>query len=105
MGGATRETVYRAIDTELDYVDRMADKAHGDPSNDKRKSLEDFAIYIDDYVRELKTQLARTWGPDAYEQPLHTLRKIAGLAVRAMEVRGVRERTTPTKHAAGTDLT
>lgn len=101
----TRSEVYAAIDSERDYQQAVAAKAHGDPSNDYSKSLENFALYIDDYVRELKTQLSRTWGPDAYDGALATTRKIAALAVAAMEVHGAPPRTSPTKHATGVDLT
>jgi hypothetical protein len=101
----SRAEVYAAIDSERDYQQAMAAKAHGDPSNDYTKSLENFALYIDDYVRELKTQLSRTWGPDAYAGALATTRKIAALSVAAMEVHGAPSRTTPTKHQTGVDLT
>lgn len=100
-----RKDVFAVIDGEREYQQAMAAKAHGDPTNERTKSLEEFALYIDDYVHELKTQLSRTWGPGAYEQPLHTLRKIAALSVAAMEVWGALPRTAPTKHAEGVDLT
>ena len=100
-----RDAVYAAIDTERDYQVAMAAKAHGDPSNDYGKPLEAFGLYIGDYTRELQTQLSRTWGPDAYKTPLDTIRKIAALCVAAMEVHGAQPRTTPTRHATGTDLT
>jgi hypothetical protein len=102
---ATREEVYQAIDGERDYQQAMASNAHGDPTNDRTKSLEEFALYIQDYTTELVHQLARTWGPDAYAKPLDTLRKVAALAVAAMEVWGAPKRTAPTKHKEGTDLT
>lgn len=105
MNTATRQEVYNAIDSERDYQEAMAEAAHGDPSNDSKKALESFALYIDDYVRELKTQLARHWGPDAYVDPLHTIRKITTIGVAAMEVWGAPKRVVPTKHDKGIDLT
>jgi len=102
---ATRDEVYAAINSERDYQQAMAAKAHGDPSNDGKKHLEEFVLYMDDYMAELKHQLSRTWGPDAYDQPLNTLRKVVAIGVGAMEVWGAPQRTTPTKHEAGTDLT
>lgn len=101
----TRTAVYAAIDGEREYQRAMSEVAHGDPSEDCKKTLEQFALYMDDYMRELKTQLSRTWGPDSYVQPLHTMRKIVAIGVAAMEVHGVLPRTAPTKHEAGTDLT
>lgn len=100
-----RSTIYTAIDAERDYQDAMAAKAHGDPSNDSKKALEQFVLYMDAYMTTLKHELSTTWGPNAYEGPLHTLRKVVALGVAAMEVHGVRFRTSPTKHEQGTDLT
>jgi hypothetical protein len=101
----TRQEVYAALDTELDYQLAMSVKAHGDPAEEGRKKLEQFVLYMDDYLRELKTQLSRTWGPDAYKLSLDTLRKVTAIGVAAMAVHGAPHRTSPTKHAAGTDLT
>jgi hypothetical protein len=102
---STRQEVYAVIDTERSYQELMAIKAHGDPSNDYNKSLENFALYIASYSAELTNQLSRTWGPDAYKAALDTVRKIAALGVAAMEVHGAQPRVAPTKHTAGTDLT
>jgi hypothetical protein len=101
----TREEVYIAIDSERNYQMAMAEKAHGDPSNDGKKQLETFVLYMDDYMTELKHQLSRVWGPDAYQGPLNTMRKIVAIGVGAMEVHGAPKRITPTKHTDGTDLT
>jgi hypothetical protein len=101
----TREEVYAAIDGERDYQLAMAMAAHGDPSNDSKKQLETFVLYMDDYMRELKTQLSRVWGPDAYVGPLNTLRKVLAIGVAASELYGLPKRTAPTKHAQGVDLT
>lgn len=102
---ATREAVFHAINGERAYQEAMAAAAHGDPTNDRTKSLEEFVLYIEDYVHEARTHLSRTWGPDAYDKPLNTLRKVAALAVAAMETWGAPQRTAPTKHAEGVDLT
>lgn len=102
---SNRQAVYDAIDSERKYQIDMAVAAHGDPSNDYTKSLENFALYIESYTRELTDQLSRTWGPDAYRKPLDTVRKIAALAVAAMEIHGAQLRVTATKHKDGVDLT
>lgn len=102
---STRKQVYAVIDSERNHQIDMAEKAHGDPCNDRKKSLEEFALYMDDYVREMKTQLSRTWGLDAYRAPLDTIRKITAVGVAAMEVWGAQPRTVATKHEHGTDLT
>ena len=102
---STRQEVYAAIDSERDYQNAMAKAAHGDPSNDGKKQLETFVLYMDDYMTELKNQLSRHWGPGAYDKPLNTMRKILAIGVSAMEVHGAPKRTAPTKHAEGVDLT
>lgn len=89
---SSRTEVYAALDSERDYQDSLVAANHGDPA--PRKSIEEFAVYIDDYLRELKTQISRTWGPGAYAQALHTLRKITALGVAAMEVNGAVKRET-----------
>lgn len=101
---ATREEVYAAIDGELDYQLAMSANAHGDPAEEGRKKLEQFVLYMDDYMREPKTQLSRTC-TDAYRLPLDTLRKVTALGVAAMVVHGAPKRVAPTKHEQGVDLT
>lgn len=101
----TRQEVYAALDTELDYQLAMSIDAHGDPAEENGKKLEQFAYYMEDYLRELKTQLSRTWGPTAYEAALHTTRKITALGVAAMVLHGAPKRMAPTPHASGADLT
>jgi hypothetical protein len=102
---STREEVYQAIDGERDYQLAMAAKAHGDPSNDSKKQLETFVLYMDAYMTTLKHDLSTVWGPDAYVGPLNTLRKVVAIGVAAMEVHGAPKRTAPTKHKEGVDLT
>lgn len=102
---ATRAEVYAVLDGELDYQLAMSANAHGDPAEEGKKKLEQFVLYMDDYMRELKTQLSRTWGPNAYRLPLDTLRKVTALGVSAMVVHGAPKRVAPTKHEHGVDLT
>ena len=104
MSDAQKE-VFEAILSERQYQQAMAEAAHGDPSNDGKKKLEEFVLYMDDYMREIKTQLSRTWGPDAYKDALHTMRKIVTIGVSAMEVHGAPKRVVATKHDKGVDLT
>ena len=87
---STRQEVYAALDSERDYQESLVDANHGDPA--PRKSIEEFIVYMDDYMRELKTQVSRTWGPTAYDQARHTLRKVTALGVAAMEANGAVKR-------------
>lgn len=91
MAKSNREEVYQAIDSERDYQESLVKANYDDAA--PRHSLEEFVLYMDDYMRELKTQLSRTWGPNAYVQPLNTIRKVVALGVAAMEAHGAIERT------------
>lgn len=78
-----RADVYEAIDSERDYQNRQVEHNHLDPA--PRKSIEEFTLYMEDYLAEMRTQLSRTWGPMAYEKARHTLRKILALGVACAE--------------------
>ena len=77
----TRQHVYNIINGERDYQD----KRWGGESHDKYKSVGDFLIYIDDYVRRAKEIYTSDTDVDA---TLHVVRKIAALAVACMEYNG-----------------
>ena len=88
-----RYLVYAAIDSEREYQVRKAEEVSGPGTGEHRHSIEEYALYIDDYVRELKTQLSRTWTADGtVPDALHTVRKIAALAVVCMEQNGAPKR-------------
>lgn len=90
MTKLTREEVYKIIDGERDYQDYLATKAGTDPDTVRPHSTEEFAIYIDDYLREMKTILSRTWTKDRTAPPeaLAALRKITAMGVACMEQHG-----------------
>lgn len=87
----TREQVYAAIDSERDYQDAKG-VAHGGAAH--THELESYALYMDDYLREFKTQLSRTWVADGKPpiEALNTLRKVTALGVAAMEEHGAPRR-------------
>lgn len=84
---ATRTQVYAALDSERDYQDGKIIGVYGSLPGPV-KTLESYAVYIDDYTRQLKSQLSRIWGPACYIDALDTLRKITALGVAAMEAHG-----------------
>jgi len=57
-----------------------------------KHSAQEFLTYIESYTREAIEVGCRRPDPEAKEFALHALRKIAALAVAAMEQHGVRER-------------
>jgi hypothetical protein len=87
MTSVDRRVVYHALDTERDYQKAKALEAGHE---ERPKDLEAYIVYMDDYMRELKTQISREWTPDC-KPPLGalcTLRKITALGVAAMEHNG-----------------
>lgn len=85
---ATRDEVYAALNSERAYQDSLVANAYGDPAEQGEKKLEQFALYMQDYLHEAIHQMSRTWGPGAYDGALATIRKVTALGVAAMEAHG-----------------
>lgn len=80
-----RSQVYAALDSERSYQIKKAQSVRPG-AQELPKSLEAYVVYMEDYMRELKTQISRTWTPDGTAPyALHTLRKVTALGVAAME--------------------
>jgi hypothetical protein len=77
---ATREEVYRAIDGERDYQESRWER----PKHNH--SATEYLVYINHYVQKA---FAAVSTEDGEGSALPNLRKIAALAVAAMEERGV----------------
>lgn len=88
---ASREEVYAALDSERAYQDTKGVENGGAPH---RHELESYVLYMDDYLRMLKTQLSRIWVSDGKPplEALNTLRKVTALGVAAMEEHGAPRR-------------
>ncbi len=86
----SRQEVYNAIDGERNYQEGWKDKTLTD-SGGLHSNVE-FLVYIQDYVSEALHVASRKPDPEAEEFCLNSLRKIAALAVAAMEQNGVRYR-------------
>lgn len=91
LGTALRAEVYSAIDGERDYQRKWEDPNMTDSGG--RHSQVEFLVYIQDYVNEALHVASRKPDPEAREFCAHSLRKIAALAVAAMEQNGVRTRS------------
>jgi hypothetical protein len=91
-----RSEVYAAIDSERIYQDNLAVKAGTDPGTVRPHSLEEFAFYMERYMRVLNEELSTKWTPDRKPTPesLNILRKITTLGVAAMEQHGAPKRET-----------
>lgn len=84
-----RKDVYKAIDSERDYQDVIwnSTTTAGD-----LHSFEEWFTYITDYVLEAQHKLSRSNQDDGYEFSRHSMRKVAAMAVRALEQHGAEQR-------------
>lgn len=86
----SRKGVYQAINTERDYQDSIWN-AETTASNGQH-SPEEWFMYIEDYVNEAKHILSRKNVNEAYPEAMNIMRKVAGMAVAAMEQNGTNNR-------------
>lgn len=86
----TREEVYGVIDGERTYQDGKWNPNTTESGG--KHSPAEWLLYIDDYLREAKTQAARYADPQSREMVLGTIRKIAAMAVACMEQHGAPKR-------------
>lgn len=80
-----RRRVYEAIDSEREYQDQK----WGNPRHDEQESMGNFLIYIERYLNRAK---AGFYDHNATVDVLNDVRKIAALAVAAMEQFGAPKR-------------
>lgn len=90
LSPATRADVYAAIDGERDYQRKWEDPTLTDSGG--RHTNVEFLVYIRDYVEEALHFASREPDPKAVMFCTSSLRKIAALAVAAMEQNGVLRR-------------
>ena len=85
-----RETIYAAIDQEREYQKNLW--------GDHPKALENFIVYMEDYLAQARHEISRLPG-DPPMEALETIRKVVTLGVAAMEQHGVvlRGYSCPTK--------
>lgn len=92
LRSASRVDVYAAIDGERAYQARRWNE--DTTSSGGRHSVTEFLVYARSYVNEALEHVSRNADPGATDFALHSLRKIAALAVAALEQNGVRSRET-----------
>jgi len=81
-----RKDIYNTIDGERDYQDiKWPNREH---------SIEEYTLYMFDYLDEAKHLLSRYDTNTVYEEVLSTIRKITALGVSCMEDNGFIERKT-----------
>ncbi len=84
----TRPEVYARIDGELDYAHRKWDTT----ACDGRHSPLEWLVYMEHYIGIAKEAGSTVFDPIATQVVMENIRKIAGLAVTAMEQHGVKPR-------------
>ena len=83
-----RIEVYTAIDSERDYQDMRRSRDNGAPCH----TVEEFVLYIDHYLNEVKKTASTVWGSECRPAMLEGLRKVVALGVAAMEQHGAPQR-------------
>ena len=91
MDKLTRQEVYELIDGERKYQDDLW--LPMDESKHDNHSPEEWLLYIEDYTNEAKHILAREAYGIAESRAMDIMRKIAAMAVCAMEQNGAPPRT------------
>lgn len=85
-----REDVYKLIDGERDYQDWRWNENTTISKN--LHSFEEWFMYIEDYVNEAKHLLSRLARQDADVQASEIMRKVAAMAICALEEHGAPSR-------------
>lgn len=90
-----RKAVYEAFDSEREYQLRRWGVRQEDGSfQEIPKSIEEYVLYMEDYLDEARTQLSRMAEPQARTAALDTLRKVVTLGIACFEQHGVEPRVT-----------
>jgi hypothetical protein len=85
-----RKAVYDAIDGERAYQD--ARWTPETTSSGGQHSLEEWIVYMEDYLAEAKHFLSRESWNTGYPKALNTMRKVTAMGVAAMEQHGAPQR-------------
>lgn len=83
---AEREWAYESIDTERHYQAVRWNEETTETGG--KHSVTEFLVFIQDYTNEALHVLTRNPEPQATEEALHIVRKIAALGVACMEQNG-----------------
>ena len=83
-----RKDVYKRIDGERNYQDIVGESGQRGDSPDEEKPVSEWVNYIEYHLSKAKDKVYHLRKDDALEE----LRKVAALAVRAMEIHGCPER-------------
>ncbi|MFC1453659.1 hypothetical protein ACFLQL_00580 [Verrucomicrobiota bacterium] len=85
-----REQVYKIIDSERSYQDQKWNSET--TTSDGIHSIEEWLMYIEDYVNEAKHILSREARQTANTKGMEIIRKVGAMAVCAIEQHGAPRR-------------
>jgi hypothetical protein len=86
-----REEVYKILDTEREYQDRIWNNLNKEISNPSS-----FILWMEEYLakaRALASQSDERIGTEGCEKIMDVVRKVTALGVACMEVNGAKERS------------
>lgn len=75
------EGVFDAIKEEMEYQDKLWGERYHSPA--------EWILFMRDYLREAENILSRMSAPKCNEDVMHTIRKVATMAIRCMEQNGI----------------
>ena len=81
-----REQIYKNIDTERDYQDKLSTSHCGIPT------IEAELLMLQEYINRARIAWTDNFDNNNEEPARHMIRKIAGIAVRCLENHGCPER-------------
>ena len=88
-----RKNVYKCVDGERNYQDIVGKSGQRGDTPDEEKPVSEWVNYIEYHLSKAKDKVYHLRKDDALEE----LRKVAALAVRAMEIHGCPERRMPSR--------
>jgi hypothetical protein len=88
-----RKEVYKRLDAERKYQDIVGESGRRGDTPDEEKPVAEWVNYIEYHLSKAKDYVYHLRKDNALEE----LRKVAALAVRAMEIHGCPERRMPTR--------
>ena len=88
-----RKEVYKRLDAERKYQDIVGESGQRGNTPDEEKPVAEWVNYIEYHLSKAKDYVYHLRKDNALEE----LRKVAALAVRAMEIHGCPERRMPTR--------
>jgi hypothetical protein len=89
-GPVHRAMVWDVIDGERDYQDKKWNE--NTTATAGHHTVDEFTLYMDDYMTELKHVLSRNASPTARYRGLDIMRKITAMGIACMEQNGVQYR-------------